>query len=192
MAARYLHEIRRVQHEGPYLLAGVCSGAVVAFEMAQQLWAQGQKVPLLAMVEPSPLRSPGLQTTLRFVSYLLRTFRQRIGHHTHRIVELPSTGQRDYMRLRLKVLANLWAVRRYVPRPYPGRIEIFLAKATLSDADSPRAGWGEFAEGGAQVHEIPGSHVSIVGAHGIAVEESHMRVLAEKMSTCIDNALREG
>ena len=39
LAVRYLDEIRTVQPEGPYLLGGVCSGSIVAFEMAQQLMA---------------------------------------------------------------------------------------------------------------------------------------------------------
>jgi thioesterase domain-containing protein len=41
MAAAYLAEIRQVQPEGPYNLLGACMGAVVAFEMAQQLRAEG-------------------------------------------------------------------------------------------------------------------------------------------------------
>jgi thioesterase domain-containing protein len=51
MAADYIKEIRTVQPEGPYLLAGYSSGGVVAFEMAQQLQAQGQQVELLALID---------------------------------------------------------------------------------------------------------------------------------------------
>jgi len=51
MAADYIKEIRTVQPEGPYLLAGYSAGGVVAFEMAQQLHAQGQKVALLALID---------------------------------------------------------------------------------------------------------------------------------------------
>jgi len=49
LAVHYVDEIRTVQSEGPYLLGGVCSGSIVAFEMAQQLMAQGQRVALLAL-----------------------------------------------------------------------------------------------------------------------------------------------
>jgi amino acid adenylation domain-containing protein len=51
MAAHYLREVHKVQPEGPYLLGGFCFGGRVAFEMAQQLRAEGQPVALLALFD---------------------------------------------------------------------------------------------------------------------------------------------
>jgi len=48
MANYYISEIRKVQPEGPYYLAGYCLGARIVFEMAQQLTNEGQKVALIA------------------------------------------------------------------------------------------------------------------------------------------------
>jgi len=48
MADYYVSEMRKVQPEGPYYLAGYCFGARIAFEMAQQLTQKGQRVALLA------------------------------------------------------------------------------------------------------------------------------------------------
>ncbi len=48
MATHYINEIRTVQSEGPYLLGGYCLGVILAFEMAQQLTRQNQKVALIA------------------------------------------------------------------------------------------------------------------------------------------------
>jgi len=56
MAADYVEEIRAVQPEGPYYLGGYGSGSVVAFEMAQQLQAQGHEVGLLAVTNWPPNR----------------------------------------------------------------------------------------------------------------------------------------
>ena len=56
MAALYVSEVRAVQPAGPYRLGGVCFGAWVAFEMAQQLQAIGQEVELLAAIDA---RAPG-------------------------------------------------------------------------------------------------------------------------------------
>ena len=42
MAAHYIQEIRTVQPDGPYRLAGFCFGAILAFEMAQQLRKRGR------------------------------------------------------------------------------------------------------------------------------------------------------
>ena len=54
MARFYVSEIRKFQSEGPYFLGGFCFGGNVAYEIAQQLTAAGQKVGLLVMLETSP------------------------------------------------------------------------------------------------------------------------------------------
>src|SRR5262249_29710194 len=48
MAAHYIREMKSVQPSGPYYLAGFCFGAIVAYEMAQQLKQQGQETAFLA------------------------------------------------------------------------------------------------------------------------------------------------
>lgn len=49
--ARYeTEQIRRYRPDGPYLLAGHCSGGTLAFEIAQRLTEEGQEVGLLAML----------------------------------------------------------------------------------------------------------------------------------------------
>jgi aspartate racemase len=53
MAAFYLQEIRSI-HEGPVLLGGFSFGGIIAFEMAQQLQAQGVRVSLLAIIDIEP------------------------------------------------------------------------------------------------------------------------------------------
>src|SRR5436189_6164517 len=40
--------MRTVQPEGPYSLAGFCFGAILAYEIAQQLRRQGQEIAFLA------------------------------------------------------------------------------------------------------------------------------------------------
>jgi aspartate racemase len=51
MASCYIQELLIVQPEGPYFLGGLCAGGIIAFEMAQQLQAQGQEVALLALFD---------------------------------------------------------------------------------------------------------------------------------------------
>src|SRR5208337_925652 len=51
MAAWYIQALQTVQPTGPYLLGGWSMGGVVAFEMAQQLHAQGQRAALLALLD---------------------------------------------------------------------------------------------------------------------------------------------
>ena len=64
MAAHYVSEIVKLQPEGPYHMGGSSAGGIVAFEMAQQLVAQGKQVGVLALFDtwgpgyPKPL--PGI------------------------------------------------------------------------------------------------------------------------------------
>jgi amino acid adenylation domain-containing protein len=51
MAAAYIEEIRSVQGEGPFYLAGFCFGGLLALETAQQLTAAGHEVPLLILIQ---------------------------------------------------------------------------------------------------------------------------------------------
>lgn len=53
MVGRSVRELRAMQPQGPYYLAGYSYGGAVAFEMAQQLMAQGQEVAYLAMLDYS-------------------------------------------------------------------------------------------------------------------------------------------
>ena len=57
IAAHYLGEIHSVQPNGPYFLGGYSFGAMVAFEMAQQLKKAGADVALLALLDPPSVTS---------------------------------------------------------------------------------------------------------------------------------------
>lgn len=65
-AAAHLTAVRTVQPDGPYMLGGWCGGALLAFEMAQQLHAAGQAVDLLVLMEP-----PIIPADIKLVRHLL-------------------------------------------------------------------------------------------------------------------------
>ena len=52
MAADRLPLVQEVQPQGPYRLAGHCNGALLAFETARLLVADGHSVELVAMIDP--------------------------------------------------------------------------------------------------------------------------------------------
>jgi len=70
MAADHLKTLLAFQPEGPYLLGGHCNGALVAFEMARRLQAQGQKVALLVLIS-----APATNARFNF----LADFANRLG-----------------------------------------------------------------------------------------------------------------
>jgi len=51
MAERHVAELRKVQPQGPYRLAGFCVGGIIAFEMARQLRAAGEEVERLVVID---------------------------------------------------------------------------------------------------------------------------------------------
>ena len=56
-AASYVEAIRLVQPDGPYVIAGMCEGAIIAFTMTRVLEAAGERVAFLAMLDAWPLEN---------------------------------------------------------------------------------------------------------------------------------------
>jgi FkbH-like protein len=61
MAVHYIEEVTALQPRGPYYLGGSSFGGLVAYEMARQLYAQGERVALLALFDTN---APGYRKLL--------------------------------------------------------------------------------------------------------------------------------
>jgi aspartate racemase len=206
--------MRYVQPEGPYFLVGLCMGGTVAYEMGQQLHAQGQKVALLTLVESfRPYRT----TFFRYIGHCFqRELKNRIikrySHHLRNLKLLSYDEWPAYIWIKLRVAKsailtafirtltfsqpeslpthqtrvaklNMKAAREYEPRPYPGRITLFLATESAADiVDDTRLAWRELAIGGAEVYMFPGAHTDMFW-------EPQVQVLAEQLKACMDKAL---
>jgi aspartate racemase len=73
-------------------------------------------------------------------------------------------------------------LRSYLPQVYPGSMILFRAmEQSPGSHRDPFLGWSELVEGGVAIHEVP-------GLHGQIIEEPHVRVLAEKLKACLDEA----
>jgi len=72
MAAGYVALIRSVQPKGPYHLGGFCNGAVIIYEVAQQLSRAGETVAMLVLLDPPDL-----------FFFILRRRIMRIGQFLH-------------------------------------------------------------------------------------------------------------
>jgi thioesterase domain-containing protein len=156
--------------------------------MAQRLRTQGQLVALLALVEPSQPRTPGPAAYAEFAASFAHRLFRRAGHHSRGVAQRSSAERKAYLRLKLKVVGNMWASARYVPKPYAGRIDLFLTQDSLENR-SARLAWRELAAAGAALHIIPGSHDTIVGDHDTSIETAHIGALAAQLKACIDAAL---
>ena len=67
-AAVYLERLREQQPKGPYRICGRCAGANIAFELARQLHAQGEEVPLLILISPRHANSASASRPRRLLS----------------------------------------------------------------------------------------------------------------------------
>jgi amino acid adenylation domain-containing protein len=74
------------------------------------------------------------------------------------------------------------ATAKYRPRGYPGRIVLLRAIAPDGHECADDRGWTEVAEGGLEIHDIPGKHTTIF-------ERPHVQAGAERLAACIQAAL---
>lgn len=204
MATFYIQAIRAHQPEGPYFVGGHSFGGMVAFEIAQQLVAQGQQVALLAIIDRqgprlvydrAPTVWDRIQVKLNNLAemdrrgqlaYLKKEIVDKVTHFSGRL--FPTLYQRRLER-RPKSTTDIirrahWkALERYQPNVYPDHLTLFLSKIKRIQAHcDPLFGWRGMALKGVDVQEIPGSHLGIL-------KEPNVQALAEKLSACIDQAI---
>jgi amino acid adenylation domain-containing protein len=60
MASAHWQTLRTVRPHGPYVIGGFCLGGIVAYELAQQIAASGEKVEMVLLIDASP-RNKALQ-----------------------------------------------------------------------------------------------------------------------------------
>jgi len=203
MAAHYIQALQIVQPTGPYFLGGWSMGGVVAFEMAQQLHAQGQRVALLALLDgriPTPDETFPEEDS-EAIGLVEQYFGISFGP-MESLAELPKDEQLAFMLEQAKsaglvpaeldvsqarrfvalLRSDLRATQNYGLHLYPGRITVFKASETPAGASSdPTLGWNEWASGGVEVHVVPGNHANLM-------YEPHVEILAEKLTACLDQA----
>lgn len=184
IAAYLVRAMREVQPHGPYLLAGLCVNAVIAYEIARQVTEQGERVQLLAMLDghnhayyKNPLRDGRYTGRLKYHLYnLLRSdIREGSTYLLDRIDEARRKVERVIWQLSSTRQANgnndrphntdfvvHPAFHRYEPKPYLGKVTL------LQSSDWPdgpyfdfKLGWQDLAEGGVEFHRIPGDHPSM-------------------------------
>jgi amino acid adenylation domain-containing protein len=206
MAALYVEAVRTVQPEGPYLLGGWSLGGVVAFEMARQLEQRGERVEVLALIDPSPATvsaAPAPEDTGAQVASLFAMDLGQLGRLElpaellaqgdseallgHLLEEgrkagllVPEVGLEQLRALRDVFTHNLRALHQYVPRPIASGLTVLRASES-PDGDSPERGWGALTRSGARVVEVPGDHYALLRA-------PHVQVLAEKLAGLLARA----
>ena len=179
-ARHYIAEIRSVRPRGPYFIAGTCTGGVYAYEIAQQLIAQGEAVTLALLEVFHPI---SYVRTGRLASLLwpIRFLASKVALYASGIAELrlrewgaflkskaqratasllgetdESHGDGTFGSARL-VSTTLQAVAAYEPEPYPGGILHVIAANRPVSLDTPdtRQLWSQLASAPSRTVSLP-------------------------------------
>jgi acyl transferase domain-containing protein/thioesterase domain-containing protein len=208
LASHYLAEIRMLQPSGPYYLLGYSFGGLLAFEIAQQLHAAGERVELLGMLDTFLMNGVRASAQKRTLLELVKRKAASFGRHAGRVLFGPQ--RRAYLRedlaerletiigqgrqfmygvLRARGLSipkflhrakdvNWFAALRYEAQPYSGRVTLFRASTPLSFIDMPR----DRELGWGPLAQRGVEVHEIPGAHREIMREPNVAIVAREVS----------
>jgi thioesterase domain-containing protein/acyl carrier protein len=212
MAAYYIEEMRELQPEGPYFLGGASFGGNVAFEVAQQLQAQGQTVALVALFDTGALGYQKLLPITASSHHAAARFMYRVRFHAGNLLHGPERLQyisrkawvvRHRMMRRVRQIiftldqklkhplpkalinvkdASYLAARNYLPQVYPSRVVLFRAKDGLVKSSLDPLLGWKDLAAG-------GVEVrEVPGDHLSILTEPYVRDLSDQLSDCLRTA----
>jgi acyl-coenzyme A synthetase/AMP-(fatty) acid ligase/thioesterase domain-containing protein/acyl carrier protein len=211
IATAVVRKLRRLQPRGPYFLGGWCADGVFAYEVAQQLSAQGEKVGLLVLFDAwNPARwneYSGLERSRirlrrcvgkieRHLTNLWRLgLRETLADYKWRL-KFRSLRHRiwySYYRFllatqgqidnRFRKFFKVWyfTVRDYIPKPYSERILLISSGTAAQRAEDPGLSWSGLLVGKSEFQFVPGGHKRIF-------LEPNVELLANTLKRCLLDA----
>ncbi|GAA2589782.1 amino acid adenylation domain-containing protein [Actinomadura fulvescens] len=173
MARDYLAEIRSVQPEGPYHLAGWSLGGLIAYEMACLLQAGGEDVALLALIDafhtqklesekrevlPELLESIGIDATM-ISEDGNPDLEQILAVLADREDALSTLGEDDLVNVYRNYENGLYRAEEYRPGPFRGDVVFFTAlRGRTGDMPTGPANWGPLVDGRIEDHPLDVDH----------------------------------
>lgn len=175
IAAMYLKELRKVQPIGPYFLSGFSLGGMYAFEMAQQLSSEGEKVKALVMIDSKSHTIDGPKkyhnqqfkwTESKFTRIPRKIYKKMIVKVASKLnLPIPESQKPFY------ILEQYRKGRRfYDPATYKG--DITLIRSTIHNFEDRYLGWKPFVDGNINIIDIETNH------HDLTLEPKIVEVAA--------------
>ncbi len=190
MANCYLKEIRTIQPYGPYLLFGYSFGGIIAFEIAQQLDAEGEKISFLGVCDQDSPNSVKVEKSLAgFVKlhlgniWRIKGIKEKLNYVWERTVyRLTNYDYKKHLMgelsknevstpdFLLKILdINMQAHRDYTAKVYPGSLVLFRCESQhVKHYFNPDLGWGEIVGKEVKIHYIDEYHFDILKGQTVA------------------------
>lgn len=188
MAAHYISEIKSVYPNGPYCLGGFSFGGIIAFEMAKQLTANGDKVKNIALFDSYVY--PHYYYSNRFTKKMILQLYE-VSHLIFMGLNMFSSIKNFKRRIHLlKIKATGWylkfkygsekqqqlqfersskiddyhkkAYSSYTMEPQDVKVDLFRSTENVFFAhDYDTLGWKKLALKGIQKHMIAGNHTEM-------------------------------
>jgi thioesterase domain-containing protein len=133
VATRYVDAIRKRHPKGPYHLAGLCFGGIVAFEVARLLQKQGEDVPLVVVLDSILPKGRHGNPTKRFTE-LARRFFHDPSAELRRAAELATLSAAEKLVESKRIREVLGKLRFTVPPPTPVDLPVMGDEAIADTA----------------------------------------------------------
>ncbi len=173
MTAAYLQEIHAAHSIGPLRIGGMCSGCMVATEIARGLQDEGRQTGPVILVDPPVLtasyekRSKAIDLSPEVQDRFVReVYGWLLGTKLH-----PDDGEedlpfdpRDPKQLQSAVVVatrTTVAFGKYVPRPFSGAVDVIVAENRAPGFLHPQMPWHKLLTGPRVVHVMPWRHMEL-------------------------------
>jgi thioesterase domain-containing protein/aryl carrier-like protein len=147
----FLATMRTVAAAGPYHLIGLCSGGLVAHDMACKLREQSEPVGLVGIVDVYPdvlVHQPEIGDVAAYTQFL--------REHIH----APSLADAEYDRV-IQLNVHIASIRgQFRPQIFDGDLVVFAA----AECAERVAQWAPYARGSVTSHVLPCSRQEVGGA----------------------------
>lgn len=206
MASHYIKEIRTIQPHGPYFLFGYSFGGIVAFEMAQQLDAQGKKIGWLGICDKEAPHQFAKIADNKSLGEFVQIHARNLGKISSIKEKFQYLWDRisyrftilDYKKYLLKEFSkaevstpdfllklldiNIQTEINYQLQVYPGSLALFRCQhQSVEHYFNPDLGWSNLVTGGVEINHLPGSHLDLM-------KEPVVQVLAKKIEESIQKS----
>jgi acetoacetyl-CoA synthetase len=205
MARGYVLRMREVQPSGPYALVGYSFGGLIAFEIAQQLVAAGEKIEMLCLLDTyihthclpftlwtryqagvvvdrlRELRSLEAGERIGYMRGKAAAITDRVRVRMGRQTQRPADDVADLPPVLQRVRDSMSvAMATYRPRRYEGGPIVYVRATLLDESRSdPLPVWQRVAKHGVRVMPVLGRHTDlVVEPHLVAVAATLTNALA--------------
>ncbi len=202
LAALYIIEIKKTQPKGPYCLAGLSFGGVLAYEIAQQLTSAGETIKTLALFDSILPRSIKRKLSLTLKHHFNRIRSDNITHIKQGLVRRLRRSLNGSKQFNsepnnngaaapkeniafIREQSYIAAIKLYdkVIQPYTGTVHFFCAEnkesLVVGRTIEQACGWDKVTDK-LIVHDIEGDHLEIIQGNS-----------AKKIASIISNSIAE-